>query len=181
MTTIELHLVEHRKMFLNYVRKRISDPYLAEDILHDCFLKAIQYSPHIEDGARLIGWFYRVLQNQIIDTYRRRAAELNRKVRYANEVEPAVNIEEQETTSEWVIHLAETLKPEYAEALKAVYLDGEDMEEASKRLQISPTNLRVRLHRARQALLERMKKSTGMEHRRIPNKRKSSAARGVTA
>jgi RNA polymerase sigma-70 factor, ECF subfamily len=71
-TRIEDRLLDARDQFLGYVRKRISDPELAEDILQDSLLRAIRAAPELRDEERVIPWFYRVLQNAIVDTYRRR-------------------------------------------------------------------------------------------------------------
>jgi RNA polymerase sigma-70 factor (ECF subfamily) len=38
-------LLEFRDRFLGYVRKRVDDPELAEDILQDSLLRALQASP----------------------------------------------------------------------------------------------------------------------------------------
>src|SRR3954454_15491145 len=65
-------LTDARDQFLGYIRKRARDPDLAEDILQDSLLRAIRAAPELRDEERLIPWFYRVLQNAIVDTYRRR-------------------------------------------------------------------------------------------------------------
>ena len=64
-------LVDAREQFLGYIRKRIQDPELAEDILQDSLLRAMRAAPELRDEERLIPWFYRVLQNAIVDAYRR--------------------------------------------------------------------------------------------------------------
>ncbi|HET7768448.1 MAG TPA: sigma factor, partial [Chloroflexota bacterium] len=71
-------LLAARERFLAFVRSRISDPDLAEDILQESLLKAVRAAPAVDDDQRLAAWFYRVLQNAIVDAYRRRAAETAR-------------------------------------------------------------------------------------------------------
>lgn len=145
-------LLAGREKFLGYIRKRICDPDLAEDILQDCLLKAVQSATEIKDEQKLVPWFYNILQNAIIDAYRRKAAEVNRRTNYAAEVEQFVEPEEEKTICECVNELIPTLKPEYAEVTKSIDLDGDDPDVVAKRLGISRNNLKVRLHRARQAL-----------------------------
>jgi len=94
LLNIESQLEESREKFLGYIRKRISDSDLAEDILQDCLLKAIRSAPEIKDEESLVRWFYRILQNAIIDAYRRRAAELNRRVNYLSDAKVAIDLEE---------------------------------------------------------------------------------------
>ena len=159
MTTVEGQLVTSRAKFLGYIRKRIANPDLAEDILQDCFVIAVQAAPQIDDNESLVRWFYRILQNAIIDAYRRKAAEVNRRFNYAAEAEQSVEPEDQEAICQCISELIPTLKPEYAEVTKAIELDGESPENVAKRLGISRNNLKVRSHRARQALKKRLEET----------------------
>ncbi len=162
MTTVEEQLATSRAKFLGYIRKRIADPGLAEDILQDSFLKAIRSAPQIGDDEELVRWFYRVLQNAIIDAYRRKAAELNRRMNCFADADVAVEPEEQEEICGCMKELIPTLKPEYADVVKAIDIDGEDAEVVSTRLGISRNNLKVRSHRARQALRKRLEETCRM-------------------
>jgi len=49
----------------------VDDPELAEDILQDSLLRAIQAAPSLRQKDRLVPWFYSVLHNAITDAYRR--------------------------------------------------------------------------------------------------------------
>lgn len=159
MTSIESQLVKSHDKFLGYIRKRISDPELSEDILQDCLLKAIRSAPEIEEEERLVRWFYRILQNAITDAYRRRAADLNRRMNYAREADLAGGAEDEKDLCECVGELVKTLKPEYTEVIEAVDLHEEKPEIVSKRLHISRNNLKVRVYRARQALRKRLEET----------------------
>lgn len=152
-------LLKSREKFLGYIRKRISDPELSEDILQDCLLKAVQNASTIKDDENLVRWFYRILQNAVVDAYRRKAADANRKVHYAAETDPAVQEEEKDNICQCVHELIPTLKPEYAEVTKFIDIDGEDPAAVAKRLGITQNNLKVRSHRARQALRKRLEET----------------------
>lgn len=162
MLNTESQLVSSREKFLGYIRKRIADPDLAEDILQDCLLKAVRSAPKIEDDGSLVRWFYRILQNAIIDAYRRKAAEINRRTNYIAEAEIAFEPQEEREVCECLSELVPTLKPEYAEVVKSIELDGEDPDTVAKRLGISRNNLKVRTHRARQALRKRLEETCRM-------------------
>jgi DNA-directed RNA polymerase specialized sigma24 family protein len=60
-----------------------------------------------------------------------------------------------------VRRLAATLKPEYAEALAAVDVDGQPVKAYAERAGLSATNAGVRLFRARAALRRRLAESCG--------------------
>lgn len=146
-------LIGARQQFLNYIRKRVHDPELAEDSL----LRAVRAAPELRDEDRLIPWFYRILQNAIIDTYRRGVAH-ERVI--AGAVQDAADESEDEAVlCACFCGLVPTLKSEYAELIESVELGGESPEAAAKRLGVPPNNLKVRRHRARQALRRRLEET----------------------
>ena len=152
-------LLDAREKFLGYIRKRVADPELAEDLLQDSLLRAVQAAPSLRDEDRLVPWFRSILRNAITDTYRRRGVER----RYVADAEPH-DVPDEPEADEAVLcacfeALVPTLKTEYAELIQALDLAGEAPDEAAARLGISPNNLKVRRHRARQALRKRLEET----------------------
>lgn len=157
-TRIEERLLGAREEFLGYIRRRIKDPDLAEDILQDSLLRAVRGAPGLRDEDRLLPWFYRVLQNAIVDAYRRRGVEQAHVV--AGDVPDAAT--EPEDDSELCAcfeRLIPALKSEYAELIQAVELGNESPAATAARLGITPNNLKVRRHRARQALRQKLEET----------------------
>ena len=68
-------LLASRAQLVAYVRRRVNDPDLAEDIVHDGLLRALRAAPALRDRERLLPWFYQVLRNAVVDEYRRRDVE----------------------------------------------------------------------------------------------------------
>lgn len=161
MAALEVQLFAARQEFLGFVRRRVSDPDLAEDILQDALLRAIRSADTLEDDARLVPWFYRILRNAIIDAYRRRDVRQRRTTRLEDEFDVAEDPSDSDerTLCECFRALIPTLKPEYAEVLDAVDLREESTETVTARLGITANNLKVRRHRARQALRERLEET----------------------
>jgi RNA polymerase sigma-70 factor (ECF subfamily) len=156
-------LVASRDQFLTYVRARVSDRELAEDIVQDSLLRAVRAAPELRDEQRLIPWFYRILQNAIIDAYRRRAARQTylptTDLAGVEEELPAPTPEAQAALCECFRRLLPTLKTEYGELIESLDLGDESPEAAAGRLGITPNNLKVRRHRARQALRKRLEET----------------------
>ena len=87
MDPIEEVLLRHRGKLLGFIQKRISDPDLAEDVLQDGLLKALRSADELRDEERLPPWFYRILNNAIIDTYRKKNVETRYLESYAREAD----------------------------------------------------------------------------------------------
>ena len=108
-------------------------------------------------------WFYRSLRNAVIDSYRRRGAEERALAAFAAEIRD--HEEPVETTlanvCQCVGRLAEGLKPEYAEALQRIEVDGVSVKAFAEERGISESNAAVRVFRARQALKRQVMASCG--------------------
>jgi RNA polymerase sigma-70 factor (ECF subfamily) len=152
------YLAASRHEFLRFVRARISDPELAEDVLQDALVRAVQSLDTVRDDERLVAWFYRILRNAIVDAYRRRDVRRRRE----SELDPALDLPEEldaaleQTLCACFQELLPALKAEYAEVLQAVDLGEESPEVVAVRLGITPNNLKVRRHRARAALRQQL-------------------------
>ncbi|MCI0696516.1 sigma-70 family RNA polymerase sigma factor [candidate division KSB1 bacterium] len=159
--TITSPLLNHREKLLAYVRKKISDPDLAEDILQDSLLKALRAAPDLRDEDKLVPWFYRILNNAITDAYRRRHVEAKYMERPTEFHEPPAEPEPEDeaTLCTCFRELIPTLKPEYAELIEKMELSDGDPALVAEQLGINRNNLKVRRHRARQALRERLEET----------------------
>src|SRR5215218_4765904 len=109
-------LVANHRDFLAFVEKRVGNRATAEEILQDAFVRSMDKFDSVRETA--IGWFYRVLRNAIIDHHRRNGAAERRHEAYAREADLADDQELQRVVCKCVAQLADTLKPEYATALR---------------------------------------------------------------
>jgi RNA polymerase sigma-70 factor (ECF subfamily) len=154
-------LSSHRQKLLNYLRKRLSDNHIAEDVLQDALLKALRSAHDLNDQEKLLPWFYRILQNTITDMHRRSAS---RPTEVKDPQTVLSNLAAPDSTDEATIcscfvALLPSLKPEYAELINRLDLSGESPEKVAGDLKISGNNLKVRHHRARQALKRRLEEA----------------------
>ncbi|CAN5898792.1 hypothetical protein BH11MYX2_BH11MYX2_41260 [soil metagenome] len=153
-------LVANHRDFLAFVEKRVGNRATAEEILQDAFVRGIDKLDTVRDTT--IGWFYRVLRNAIIDHYRRTAAADRRLEAYAAEEQLGSDDEElRGVVCKCVAQLADTLKPEYATALKRVEIDGVSVKEYADEAGISSNNAGVRVFRAREALRKQVVRACG--------------------
>ena len=155
-------LVANHRAFLAFLERRLGRRDLAEDVLQDAFVRTARQRTSLPDEA-LVPWFYRVLRNAAVDRQRRGNTEARALAALARElddaVEPAPEIRAEVCAC--VGRLAATLKPEYAEALAAVEVDGLPVKTYAERAGLTASNAGVRLFRARAALRRRLVESCG--------------------
>jgi RNA polymerase sigma factor (sigma-70 family) len=154
-------LVANHRDFLAFVEKRVGNRAIAEEILQDAFVRSMDKLDTVRDTA--IGWFYRVLRNAIIDHHRRTAAAERRHDAYMREEQLAESEDEElhRVVCKCVAQLADTLKPEYAAALRRVEVDGVSVKDYADEVGISSNNAGVRIFRAREALRKQFARSCG--------------------
>ena len=151
-------LVANHRAFLAFVEKRVGNRALAEEILQEALVKSLDKAGDIEETA--VGWFYRVLRNAIIDYHRRQAVATKRLEAFASEpIEEDPELHD--AVCRCVRELAATLKPEYAEALQRIEVDGVSVKDYADESGISASNAGVRVFRAREALRKQVARSCG--------------------
>ena len=163
MSEMTTKLVENHRQFLAFIEKRVNDRALAEDILQDAFVRSLEKGGEVRDETSSVAWFYRMLRNAVIDQYRRAGARNRALESFARELEGAVEPppEMHDAICGCVSRLASTLKPEYADAIQRVEVDGVPVSEYAAGAGITANNAAVRVFRAREALRKQVKASCG--------------------
>src|SRR5215813_3310599 len=147
-------IAENRTAFLSFLERRVGHHETAEDLLQESFARSMDRLP-LEPEESVTAWFYRVLRNGIIDHYRRRGvadralAALQKEL---DETSPEAAPDERDAVCRCVTRLSETLKPEYALALRRVEVEGISVRDYATEAGITPNNAAVRLFRARETL-----------------------------
>jgi RNA polymerase sigma factor (sigma-70 family) len=155
-------LVENHREFLAFLERRVGDRALAEDLLQDAFVRSIDKLQDLRDGESARAWFYRMLRNAVVDRHRRGAAAERRLEAFAAGLdEAAAEPELERAVCACVARLATTLKPEYAEALRRVEVEGVAVKDFAREAGLSESNAGVRVFRAREALRKQVTRSCG--------------------
>src|ERR1700744_5851128 len=79
-------LADQRNRFLQFVRRRVDSPAMAEDILQSAYTRALEQSLVLRNEESAVAWFYRILRNAVIDHYRHRAVEDRALERWAQDL-----------------------------------------------------------------------------------------------
>lgn len=155
-------LVENHRAFLGFLERRVGDRALAEDLLQDAFTRNLDRLSDLPDEA-LVPWFYKVLRNAAIDRHRRNGAEERALAAFTQELADAAQPDEEfhREICACVGRLANTLKPEYAEVLRAVDVEETPVKAFAEAAGLTASNAGVRLFRAREALRRQVTASCG--------------------
>ena len=156
-------LLEQRDRFLRFLERRVQDHGAAEDILQGAYMRALEQEQTLGERESVVGWFYRVLRNAVIDEYRRRSREDTALAEWGRELEreqtPAKTTERE--VCRCIIGAIDTMNPGYAALLREVELGERPLKDFAEREGITETNAAVRAHRARTALRKRLIETCG--------------------
>jgi RNA polymerase sigma factor (sigma-70 family) len=147
-------LVQNRKNFLQFLTRRVENKELAEEILQQFCIKALNKGGALKNPESVVAWLYRVLNSTLTDFYRSEAKRRQGEAEYTRQ--ESDHVQELDvnpvTVCLCLYKLLPTLKAEYSEILQRIDLSGESHASVARDLRITDNLVRVRLHRARQAL-----------------------------
>ncbi len=135
----------------NYVRRKVSNPSLVDDILQDIFIKIHLNSDKIGESPNISGWIYTIARNTVIDHYKKKKLD---SIQLDDE---STGKEKEECDASCDIayglkDMAERLPALYREALSLYEFEGLSFIELSKKLGISVSGAKSRVQRARAML-----------------------------
>lgn len=147
--------------FQAFARNRLHDDHLAADAVQESLLRALKAGDKLSDEENLVAWFYRILRNVLTDLHRRQATQAAAMERFASEVTTNAGDDEEthRVACACLAGLMPTLRPDYARVLQLADFDGQTPEAVAAEIGITRNNLKVRLHRARRQLRERLEQT----------------------
>lgn len=145
----------HNLELLKYCIAACRDRELAEDLVQETFLKALQNPDTIEDlgPSQRRAWLFRTMKNLLIDRYRRAVLE-NQHLQVA-ETEAAISDPGMEQVENEQVLLA--LAPEDRVLFQLRYMEDYNATEISEMLGMPTGTVRSKLSRCRKQLKESMK------------------------
>ena len=168
MTDMLQRLLEHGSAFRAFLRRRVGDEALVDDLLQQSMIRAVQSHHSVRNNESVVAWFYKILRHTLIDYYRSNATEARRNDAFLQELtvsgddkEPPLD-EVKSTVCACLNRLLPKLRSNYAELIRRIDLEEESPKLVAEELKISPSNLTVRLHRARQALRASLEQACGI-------------------
>ena len=143
----------------------VREPALAEELTQDAFIKAYRNLSSFRGEARFTTWLFRIAVNLCHDHRESLAARVQRKEASLDGLEqqglnaravtsrPDELVEDREVAAGFQAGL-DALGARYREAFLLRHQEGLGYEEIAEILEISKANAKVRVHRAREMILD---------------------------
>jgi RNA polymerase sigma-70 factor, ECF subfamily len=141
----------HASLF-SFIRQRVGDRVLAEDLLQEVFLKIHARLHTLNDVERLSSWIYQIARHTIIDHYRvdKPAEPLPDEIIQAMDQREA----ELRELGRCVQPMIALLPAHYRAAVQLFEIEGLSLKEVAVRQSISLTAAKSRVQRGREKLKE---------------------------
>jgi RNA polymerase sigma-70 factor, ECF subfamily len=156
VTDLETIWAEVGASMERFVRRRISDPHQADDVVAEVMLRIHQNLGSLDDQERVTAWVFRIARNAITDHYRRNG---RRREVLAAELDPVSDpsadawLDDQEATlselSLCIRPLVDALPADYRRALELTDLEGHTQADAARIEGISLSGMKSRVQRGR--------------------------------
>jgi RNA polymerase sigma-70 factor, ECF subfamily len=137
----------------HFIRRRVADEQLAEDLLQESFLRIHNSIVTLTDHDRLAAWVYRIARNTIADYFRQGARPAEEAPSpHVSEAEDASDRNYNAAVAQWLVHMVQRLPDTYREAVQLAELEGMTQRDVSERLNLSVSGAKSRVQRGREKL-----------------------------
>ena len=153
-------LTEHRAFLVHYARRRLQDPALAEDLVHDVFEAVMTGRASFGGRSAPRSWLVAILRHKIVDLVRERSGHDSLDTCDADDElclpcpqpRPDEVAEHRELLARTVVRIS-ALPAGLRDAMQLRVLRDHTSDAVCRLLGITEQNLFVRMHRARAALM----------------------------
>jgi len=140
-----------------FIRKRVSDEMVAEDLLQEVFLKIHQHGDELHDVKKLEGWIYQITRNTIIDFYR--SARSTSSLDVPEVLDLPEELPDDDIVSELlpcVRALVNSLPEQDRQAIVLTEYQGLTQKEFGERVGVSLSGAKSRVQRAREKIKQQL-------------------------
>ena len=139
------------------LKKMLKNEQDAEETLQDCFIKAYNSLGGFKGEAKFSTWFYRIVYNTALTKLSSKKRKTENAMSSVDEhfnlkSDYDYNVSEKKDMSEFINELVKKLPEKHSAIISLFYLNEMSCEEISKVMDISISNVKVMLHRSRNAL-----------------------------
>ena len=140
----------------SYVKRRLADSCNGDDCVQDTLISLHRARHTFDPANKFSPWLFAVLRHKVIDHVRSRKVTL----KYFSEevLEDYLQVEMPQPSIEQRLDLEKILRGLNADdqaIIRAVKLEGQSIFDMSRRLNVSPGSLKVRVHRILNSLVDK--------------------------
>jgi len=157
-------MLAHRHALVRFARRKLMDPALAEDVVHDVFEAVLSGRAVFSGRSALRSWLTAIVKHKIVDLVRSRACTVSLDdgddddghagvlALECPQPRPDAIAEQRERLAHTLARI-DALPASLRDVMRLRVLQDQPADEVCAALAISEDNLFVRLHRARRRLL----------------------------
>ena len=147
----------YKNKAFSVLKRMLKDEFDAEEILQDCFLKAYNSLGSFKGEAKFSTWFYRIVYNSALTKLSSKKRKIESEMISVEENFNLVSeynstVIEKKDLKEFIHEIVNKLPERYSAIIAMFYLNEMSIDEISEVMQISASNVKVLLHRSRNAL-----------------------------
>jgi len=148
---------KYKNKAFSMLKRMLKNEFDAEEVLQDCFLKAYKSLNAFKGEAKFSTWFYRIVYNTALT---RLSSQKRKTESEMTSVEDHFNLEsqyeadeiEKKDLSKFVQETIAKLPERYSAVITMFYLNEMTIDEISGVMGLTVSNVKVMLHRSRNAL-----------------------------
>lgn len=158
------YLVErHKGLVYTIALRMLKNAEDAEELSQDTFVKAFKSLNEFKFESKFSTWLYRIAYNGAISRLRKKqlvVSDIDEAVLPLNEVVSTydgISVLTQEEQKKYIHEAIQNLKDDDAFIITMYYLEEYSIDEISKMTDLSNSNVKVKLHRARKRFYDELK------------------------
>jgi RNA polymerase sigma-70 factor, ECF subfamily len=140
----------------SYLRRRVSDATLVEDLLQETFLKALTSKRAGRQIDNLSGWLFATARTTLVDHYRATSLPAEALDENMPESEPTDDLQLHTEVAHCLTVFIHELAPLYRDTLVATDLEGETMRSIAEQQAVTVSAIKSRAARGRAMLKEKL-------------------------
>jgi RNA polymerase sigma-70 factor (ECF subfamily) len=154
-----------------FIRRRVPDDHLADDLLQETFIRIHRHIESLADTDRLSAWIFQIARNVTRDHFRKVAKKEPRSLEGLNPADASSDAAAQLRcqSAGWLVELIDHLPPVYRDAVRLSEIDELTQREVADRLGVSLSGVKSRIQRGRALLREALEQCCRFEFDRRGN------------
>ena len=153
----------YKNKAFSMLKRMLRNEFDAEEVLQDSFFKAFRSLETFKGEAKFSTWFYRIVYNSALTKLSSKRRKIEQEM---SSVEDHLDLEsnfdsidaEKKNVSELVNEMINLLPEKYSTIITFFYLNELTCEEIAETMNISLSNVKVLLHRSRNAMRDMIEK-----------------------